>query len=476
VRRTLWFTHHGPVIAPRGLEWTETHAFALRDANESNFEGAAHWLAMARATSMREFQDVFTRYQGIPWVNTIAAADDGSAWYIDSSATPHLSDAALALWIERRERDPLARQMWQASGAVLLDGSDPRFTWLDDPAARRSGIVPPHLLPQLQRTDYVFNANDSFWMANASAPLDGPYSPLHGAQRAPLSLRTRANVLHLENETPDRPAGQNGRFARADVRRAILANRSLTADLLLPELLERCQAQPRVSVEEQTVDLSGACAVLAAWDRRFDLESRGAVLFREWIGQFPRPALTEAGPLFAVGFDPANPVRTPRGLAEGEQVLANLARAAAILAGRGLALDVPLGELQYAPSKLPQRVPVHGGNGSWEGLLNKQQRATGAPTTLEPVELAPPVPGSRFLTEAGYPVLHGTSFLMVLEFTADGPRAEAILTYGQSGDPESPHFTDQSELFARKEWRPVRFRADEIAADARREYTVRAPR
>jgi acyl-homoserine-lactone acylase len=106
--------------------------------------------------------------------------------------------------------------------------------------------------------------------------------------------------------------------------------------------------------------------------------------------------------------------------------------------------------------------------------MNLMLGTTGG-STMEPTPTSPQVPGSRFLTEAGYPVLHGSSFVLAVEFTDDGPRADAILSYGQSGDPESVHFTDQTEMFARKEWRPVLFRADEIAREVRREYTVRGP-
>jgi acyl-homoserine-lactone acylase len=55
------------------------------------------------------------------------------------------------------------------------------------------------------------------------------------------------------------------------------------------------------------------------------------------------------------------------------------------------------------------------------------------------------VTGSRFLIEAGYPVLHGSSFVMALEYTRDGPRALAFVTYSQSDDPSSPQFTDQTD-------------------------------
>jgi acyl-homoserine-lactone acylase len=470
VRRTLWSTHHGPVMSTAQMQWTDQRAFALRDANEDNDRLAAHILAANRASSLADLQRAHAEHQALPWVNTIAVSPDGVAWYMDAAATPHLGAHALADWLRRRESDPFTRQLWQ-SGMVLLPGSDPRSEWQGLEAGGR-GIVPFRDLPQLERTDYVFNANDSFWLAHGDTMLEGAYSPLHGEQRAPVSLRTRNNILHLSNATPDRPAGAHGRFSLRALQHAILSNRSLAADLLAPALVERCSATPRVAVDGGVVELVEACAVLAAWDHRFDLESRGAVLFREWIGQYSPADLQGSGALFAVDFDPADPVNTPRGLAAGGLALENLAKAVAVLEGRDLALDAPLGELQYAPSKLPRRIPLHGGNGSWEGLLNLMQGATGA-TTLEPVLVTPRVQGSRFLTHAGYPVLHGTSFLMALEFTDDGPQAMAVLTYGQSGDPESEHFADQTLLFSRKEWRPVLFTPEAIAAGTRRQYTVR---
>lgn len=474
VRRTLWSTHHGPVIGTGARRWTEERAFALRDANAANDGLLAHTLAVNRARSLAEVQRAHAEFQGLPWVNTLAVSPDGVAWYIDAAATPNLSREAQAEWLRRREAEPMTRQLWQ-QGVVLLDGSDPRFEWVDDPEARHPGIVPYRDLPQLERHDYVFNANDSFWLPHGDTLLEGAYSPFHGEQRAPVSLRTRSNVLHLTNRTPDRLAGQDGRFTREDVQSAVLANRSLAADLLARELVERCQAQPRVELDSRTVELTSACAILARWDHRFDLDSRGAVLFREWIGRYSPRDLLGQGDLLAHDFDPADPVNTPRGLAPGDLALENLARAVILLEGQGLPLDVPLGELQYAPTKLPERTSLHGGNGDHEGLLNYMQYRYSS-TTLEPVTLAPRIEGSRFLTEAGYPVLYGTSYLLALEFTDDGPRGMAFLTYGQSGDPASEHFTDQTRLFSRKEWRPVLLRDEEIAASTRREYVVRGKR
>jgi acyl-homoserine-lactone acylase len=328
-------------------------------------------------------------------------------------------------------------------------------------------------MPQLERPDYVFNANDSFWLANSAEPIEGDYSPLHGPQRTVRSLRTRNNDLTLSRRSPDNPAGADGKFSRQDMKDALMSNRSYAAELLKPELLKACDATPGVRLEDADVDLGPACSVLRSWDNRFDADSRGAVLFREWIGQYPEDALNGHGALYSRPFDASDPVHTPAGLANPDLALQNLARAVRLLETNGFALDAPLGELQYAATKLPERISVHGGEGGYEGIKNMQIRAANN-TTLEPLDLPPVLEGSRRLTREGYPIAHGSSFVLALEFTAEGPQADAILSYSQSGDPESPHFTDQTRLFERKQWRPVRYRESDIAANTARDYRVRS--
>jgi acyl-homoserine-lactone acylase len=94
-------------------------------------------------------------------------------------------------------------------------------------------------------------------------------------------------------------------------------------------------------------------------------------------------------------------------------------------------------------------------------------------TTETAVERGVRLEGSRSLTTLGYPVSNGTSFIFDVEFTADGPVAEALLTYGESGDPSSPFFADQTAMFSAKQWRPILFTPEEIAADPTlREYTI----
>lgn len=57
----------------------------------------------------------------------------------------------------------------------------------------------------------------------------------------------------------------------------------------------------------------------------------------------------------------------------------------------------------------------------------------------------------------------GNSFVKVVEF-GPTPRAASILNYGQSGNPDSPHFFDQAPLYAARTFKPAWFtRADVIA-------------
>ena len=55
--------------------------------------------------------------------------------------------------------------------------------------------------------------------------------------------------------------------------------------------------------------------------------------------------------------------------------------------------------------------------------------------------------------------------MTALEFLDDGPQAPAILTYSQSPNAESPHFADQTLLYAEQRLRPVLFREENIVAD-----------
>ncbi|HEY6273305.1 MAG TPA: acylase [Terriglobales bacterium] len=63
----------------------------------------------------------------------------------------------------------------------------------------------------------------------------------------------------------------------------------------------------------------------------------------------------------------------------------------------------------------------------------------------------------------------GHSFISVVDF---GPQVEArsIMVFGENSDPASPHYFDQSELYAKQEFKPAYFSLAEIKAHAERTY------
>ena len=63
----------------------------------------------------------------------------------------------------------------------------------------------------------------------------------------------------------------------------------------------------------------------------------------------------------------------------------------------------------------------------------------------------------------------GNSFVAVVEF-GDKVRAKSLLAGGQSGDPESPHFDDQAQRYADREFKDVAFYREDVEARATRTY------
>jgi acyl-homoserine-lactone acylase len=432
---------------------------------------------MNLAGDLDAFQAAFRQENGIPWVNTMAADSSSRAWYIDASRTPKLSDEAEARLREHLVDDPLTALLF-ANRVALLDGSDPLFEWADTEGAPGPWLVPFDELPQLERRDWVANANESHWMVNPAHALTG-YSVLHGIEDTPCSVRTRANFAALS----EAGSGAGGMLTARDLETRVLSNRSVTAALLRAPLAERCAEAGSVEVAGRTVDLAPAAAALGAWDGHFDLGSLGAHLWREIMVGLPVEAVRDAGMLWSEGFDPTDPVGRPCGLAPASLVgtdplLGAVARAVLALGDAGVALDAPLGEIQWA-QRGDARCGVHGG-----------QERDGAANILGPIGMLPshslepqraqamPVAGRTELTglrAGGYEVTYGTAWLLVVEFTADGPRARSLLPYGQFGDVDSPPALEQLEAYAAKALRPVRFTDADIDDDPNLEsVTIRS--
>jgi acyl-homoserine-lactone acylase len=505
VTRRMWSTHYGPVVDLPGIGWTEATAVSYRDANLDDDEVLDPYLGMARSRDLDQLVAAHRSAGGVPLFGTVATSRDGRAWYGDTSATPNLSPTAIAAYEASLTSEPQVRRA-AGQGVVLLDGSEPVYEWVDADGARDAGLVPLDRLPGIERADYVFNAGDSFWLPHAEATIEGDYSPLVGDQATARSPRTRETATLLGDTSPDGPAGDDGRFTLDELAGAALDNGSYTASALRRAVVDRCDAAPQVFLPGLPGDAStgaapgtpdlppagvyvgAACAVLARWDGTYDVDQAGPPLWREMLHQFDAADLRGAGRLWARPFDPRRPVDTPSGLAPApdrgrDPVLDALARAVQILDSSGIAVDATLGDVQFA-QRGRHRIPIHGGDdvdgttnvvggdggrGTEASILDPQLAATAR--EREPVAAGSTL--GRYGDVTGYLVDRGTSFLLAVELTPDGPRARTLRPYADSEDRKGDDYAASARRFSDKQWRTVAFTDDEIADETTETLTVR---
>jgi acyl-homoserine-lactone acylase len=403
--------------------WTTASAFAIRGANANNLRDVDEWLGYGRARDVRELERVQRRYQSLPFVNTIAADRHGNAYYADASVVPHVTDEHARRCVDT----PEGRALYPAQ--TVLNGARSECAWGRDADAVEPGLFGPDAMPRQVRRDYVGNSNDSPWLTNADAPLTG-YPRVFGDIAGERSPRDRsAHVLVADRLSGADGLGRPG-FDLPTLRTVAFGNRVYSAELMRDGVVELCRANPTMSASTgATVDVTAACDVLASWDLRGDLDSRGTALWHEFH------QLAQRVPdRFAVPFDPADPVHTPNTVNQASIGLRTaLADAVLRFATVGTPLDVRFGDVQQTrPASGP--IPVHGCAGP-DGCFNVI------------------TPTRQTLDATGYgDIRHGSSFVMAVEFTRSGVRESTILTYSQSANPASPHHTDQTRLYARKQW------------------------
>jgi acyl-homoserine-lactone acylase len=427
--RTVYLTHLGPVVAGPSTPWNDKHVYVMRDVNYENYRSGDQYAAMQRATDVTQLKQALADHQGAAFVNTIAADKAGGALYADMSAIPNVSV------------DLIARcAVDQSAGTRIttLNGSDPSCDWQIDESAAAPGLMPPSQQPNLITTTYAGNSNDSYWLSNPSMRLEG-YSPIIGDENAQRTLRTRSGLKFVEEVLN---AGE--KFDQATVENLLFTHRHYGAELFLDEVLEVCADDPT---------LAEACAVLANWDRRQTVESRGAHIFNEFFAE-----TNQLSAHYAVPFDNADPVHTPRGLkvsetATREAIVTALHVAMDRITDAGIALDARWGDVQFE-IRNGEKIGIPGGDGR-AGMFS--------------------VISARFDGDnGGYtPIVTGNSYIQSVTWNEDGsPSARAILTYSQSPEPDSPFYADQTKIYSQSQWIEMPFTDEQIATKMVREETL----
>ena len=77
---------------------------------------------------------------------------------------------------------------------------------------------------------------------------------------------------------------------------------------------------------------------------------------------------------------------------------------------------------------------------------------------------------SRPYKDGKHKVFAGESYIGLVRFTEDGPVMESIISFGNSDDPSSDHYTDQMEMYSKFQTKKMTFDKEEIYSKAKSIY------
>jgi len=455
----IYFTHYGPVINGGVLNellggWPNLFGTLLtyRDANITNSRATTYWEAIDKSESIDDLEEA-SKIIGNPWANTIAADRNGEAFYGDITVVPHVSTEKLELC-----NDSFLTMQINDFGYPALNGSNSECEWGSDADAPQEGIFGYGNLPKLRSREYVGNSNDSYWLTNPHHLLTG-FSRLIGREEVPQTLRTRQGFTQAEarmnatdgqSDTPGYNIEllQNMLYSNMDIaewmtRTDVVALCNAVSDWSTGDCNEDEEGEPPYS--QNPTEAEASCGILQSWDGLYNLDSVGSSLWREFWAR-----VRGTKDLWAVPFDANDPVNTPNTLNDEdtgviESVRCALGGAVDRLVTAEIPLDRPWGEAQFRwNGDRTERIPIHGGNGQ---------------STFSVI-------GSNLVDGEGYSdIPAGNSYIQTVTWDdTECPVAFGVLTYSQSVDPTSPHYSDMTELYSAKGWNDMPFCPEDIEA------------
>jgi acyl-homoserine-lactone acylase len=405
---TIYRTHHGPVVREVDGKWVSIRLM------EEPLKALTQSFTRTKTTGLESFRQVLDLHTNSS-NNTVYADAEGNIAYFHANFIP--------------KRDP--KFDWRRP----VDGGDPATEWGPPIGVDESpnAINPPN--------GWVQNTNN--WPYSAA----GPNSP-----------KQRDYPAYVDS------GGENPRGVHA--MRVLDGKKDFTVDSLiaaafdsyLPELAVQVpllvkaydQAPASNPLKQKLAD---QIKVLRGWDYRWSdtsVPTSVAIFWGEDVWQRVTPDARKAG---------ISNYEYLRARATAQQRLESLAAASDKLAADFGRWDTPWGD------------------------INRFQRLT-ADITPKFDDNAPSIPvmftSARWGSLASYGAraypntkkwygTSGNSFLAAVEF-GERVRAKAVTAGGESGDPNSPHFRDQAERYAKGQLRDVYFYPDELKGHVEREY------
>lgn len=404
---TVYRTHHGPVIGEKDGKWV-----SISLMNEP-LKALTQSFTRTKATSYEEFNNTMALTTNSS-NNTVYADADGNIAYYHGNFIP----------VRDTNFD------WNKP----VDGSNPAADWKGlHPVAETINVLNP-------ATDWIQNCNSTpFTVSGEASPKEEDYPPY----MAPDYENFRG--IHAIRVLKD-----SSNFTLDKLIAAGYDSYLPAFEKLVPSLIAAYQKARPVNK-----DLKEPIEVLKAWDYRFGEESVATSLAIYWAQELRRMVADQLPPRY----NPIAAIDYMVSKTTANQKLKALENAVGILQG------------DFANWKT-----------GW-GQINRYQRLTGDITpTFDDSQPSYPVRftsslwgslasyGSR--TYPGTVKWYGTngnSFVAAVEF-GERIKAKSSLAGGNSGDPKSPHFNDQGEMYSKGQFKDVLFYREDIEKNAERTY------
>lgn len=400
-------SHYGPIIARED----DGSYLAVKIPRLIDGDRSGQYMAMTKATSFDEWYAAQSMLQ-MQMFNTVYADVAGNIFYLYGGTIPK----------RRTDRD------WTKP----VDGADPANAW--------DGIHPITELPQVRNpvSGFVQNCNQSpFTTTDDGNPSPGDF-PAYMAEDAHDDKR-RAKM--------SRRLLRNAAAVTFDDWQALCYDTTLYWPLTeLPRYAERFQALER-EAPELAAKVKPLLDHLLDWDCKSTAESTQTTLCVAWY---------EA--LYGRGY----PVETLKPKYESNmrarfEALVEMAQALTLLYGDW---KVPYGNVfrlqRWPDCRSPEVVPF---DDSQPSLPQVGVRGPlGVAFTVYHTPPIPELPNRR----KQYACV-GASYMAAIEF-GEHVKTGSYLHYGQSGDPDSPHFFDQAQLLSEKKFKPAWFYWEDVLA------------
>lgn len=356
------------------------------------------WFDMCKATNFGEFEKAMKQLQ-IPMFNTIYADREGHIMLLHNAVLPRRPKGDWNFW----------------KGVVPGDTSE--TMWM--------GYHGYDALPRIVDPvcGWVQNANEPPWTTTHPVEMKPGSYPSYISM--PLSSYKEYGGYFMRALRSMRMLLEDSSITFDELITYKFSNRLELADRVLPDLL----AAAKKSRDDSVIK---AAKVLEAWDRTTDADSKGGVLFQQWAGNMGRNWLARSW-----NYDDFN--AGPGGIKDPTKAVQALKTASENVLKEYGSLDVAWGQVNRFR------------------IGNKDFPGNGGPGRLGAFRVIYFDKGKDGKSRAE----SGDTFVGAVEFS-NPVKAQVILNYGNSSQPDSPHRGDQLEMASKKKMRPALRKRSEI--------------